>query len=203
METGAEKAPIAAIVLAAGESARMGRPKQLLPIDSRPMVRHVTEVVVATGLDQVIVVTGAHATAVEAALAGLPVELVRNESWSAGMSSSMHRGLRALRPGIQAVLIVLGDQPALTADLLQSLVERYRATRAPIVAPAFRGQRGNPVLFDRALFPELLGVQGDRGGRALVVRYQDRMEHVEVDDPAAFMDIDSPQDYDGLLGVTG
>ena len=181
----------------------MGQPKQLLPIDDQPMVRHVTEVVAASGLEQVVVVTGAHARAVEAALADLPVELVRNESWSEGMSSSMRRGLRASSSEVQAVLMVLGDQPALTAALLQSLVARYRATRAPIVAPVYRGRRGNPVIFDRALFPELLAVQGDRGGRALVVRYQDRMEKVEVDNPAVVMDVDSPQDYDGLLGATG
>ena len=181
----------------------MGQPKQLLLINNEPMVRHVTEVVVASGLDQVIVVTGAQARAVEAALTGLPVELVRNESWSEGMSSSMRSGLRALSSEAQAVLIVLGDQPGLSAALLQSLVARYRATRAPIVAPVYRGRRGNPVIFDRALFPELLAVQGDRGGRALVVRSQERVERVEVDDPAVIMDIDSPQDYDGLLGATG
>jgi molybdenum cofactor cytidylyltransferase len=167
------------------------------------MVRYVTEVVAASGMEQVIVVTGAHARAVEAALAGLPVELARNESWSEGMSSSMRTGLGALRPGIQAALMVLGDQPGLTTALLQSLVARYRATRAPIVAPVYRGRRGNPVLFDCALFAELLAVRGDRGGRALVARYQDRMEQIEVDDPAVIMDVDSPQDYDGLLGATG
>ena len=190
-------------MLAAGGSARMGQPKQLLPIDDRPMVRYVAEIVVATGLDQVIVVTGAHAREVEAALDGLAVELARNESWSEGMSSSMRTGLSALRPGVQAVLMVLGDQPGLTSALLQSLVARYRATRALIVAPVYRGQRGNPVLFDRVLFPELLAVQGDRGGRALVIRYTDRVEQVEVDNPAVIMDVDSPQDYDGLLGATG
>jgi molybdenum cofactor cytidylyltransferase len=203
METGVEKLPVAAIVLAAGGSSRMGQPKQLLPIDNRPMVRYVTEAVAASDLEQVIVVTGAHARAVEAALTGLPVELVRNVSWSKGMSSSMRSGLRALRPAVQAVLVVLGDQPGLTATLLQSLVARYRATRAPIVVPVYRGRRGNPVLFDRALFPELLAVQGDQGGRAIVIRHQDRMEHVEVDDPAVVMDVDSPRDYDGLLGAMG
>jgi molybdenum cofactor cytidylyltransferase len=203
METGTEKLPVAAIVLAAGGSTRMGQPKQLLPIDDQPMVRHLTEIVADSGLEQVIVVTGANARAVEAALIGLPVDLARSESWSEGMSCSMRSGLRALRSEVQAVLIVLGDQPGLTAALLQSLVARYQATRAPIVAPVYRGRRGNPVLFDRALFPELLAVQGDRGGRALIDRYQDRMEQVEVDDPAVVMDIDSPRDYHGLLGAVG
>lgn len=179
----------------------MGKPKQLMPIDDQPMVRHVTKVVVATGLAQVIVVTGAHAAAVEAALADLPVELVRNESWAEGMSSSMRSGLCALRREIHAALLILGDQPTLTTALLKSLVSRYRATGAHVVAPVYRGRRGNPVLFDRALFPELLAVRGDQGGRTLVHRYRDQMEHVEVDDPAVLMDIDSPQDYDGLLGT--
>ena len=201
MEPGVEITQVAAIVLAAGGSVRMGRPKQLLPIRGRPMVRHVTEAVAATGLAQVIAVTGAHAGEVAAALADLPVEIVVNESWTEGMSSSMRAGLRVLRPEIQAALLVLGDQPALTTDMLQLLVARYRATGAPIVAPIYQGQRGNPVLFDRTLFSELLAVEGDRGGRLLIVRHQDQVEWVEVDDPAVIMDIDSPQDYKRVLGV--
>jgi len=201
MERGVETAQVAAIVLAAGGSERMGQPKQLLPIRDRPMVRHVTEVVAAAGLAQVVVVTGAHAEAVATALADLPVDIVVNESWAEGMSSSMRAGLRLLRPEIQAALLVLGDQPALTTDLLQLLVARYRATGAPIVAPFYQGQRGNPVLFDRALFSELLAVKGDQGGRLLIARYGEQVERVEVDDPAVIMDIDSPQDYKRILGA--
>ena len=203
METRPETAPIAAIILAAGSSTRMGRPKQLLPIDDQPMVRHVVEAVAAAGLDQVIVVTGAHAGAVEAALADFAVDLVFNEHWAQGMSGSMHTGLRALRPEIQAALLVLGDQPAVTTGLLQSLVVGYRDTGAHIVAPVYRGQRGNPVLFARALFSELLAVQGDRGGRELLKRHRDQVYQVEVGDPAVLIDIDSPQDYDELIGVAG
>ena len=203
MERGVETAQVAAIVLAAGGSERMGQPKQLLPIGGRPMVRHVTEAVAAAGLAQVVVVTGAHAEAVGAALADLPVEIVVNESWAEGMSSSMRAGLRVLRPEIQAVLLVLGDQPALTTDLLQLLVARYRATGAPIVAPLYRGQRGNPVLFDRTLFSELLAVEGDRGGRLLIVRHEEQVEWVKVDDPAVIMDVDSPEDYERILGEGG
>jgi molybdenum cofactor cytidylyltransferase len=203
MERGVETAQVAAIVLAAGGSERMGQPKQLLPIGGRPMVRHMTECVAAAGLAQVVVVTGAHSEAVAATLAGLPVDIVVNESWAEGMSSSMRAGLRALRPEIQAALLVLGDQPALTTDLLQLLVARYRATGAPIVAPFYRGQRGNPVLFDRVLFPELLAAEGDRGGRLLIARQKEQVEWVEVDDPAVIMDIDSPDDYEGILGDRG
>ncbi len=193
---------IGAIVLAAGSSRRMGRLKQLLPVDGRPMVHHVASAVAELELAQVIVVTGAQAGAVGKALADLPVDIVVNESWAEGMSSSLRVGLRRLRPGIQAALVLLADQPALTTDLLQLLVARYRATRALIVAPFYRGRRGNPVLFDRALFPELLAVRGDRGGRQLLARYPERVEQVEVDDPAVLVDIDSPEDYQGLLGET-
>ncbi len=167
------------------------------------MVRLVTEVAVSAGLAQIVVVIGAHAEAVRAALAGLPVGLVLNEAWADGLSSSVRAGLRALDPGTQAALLVLGDQPALTADLLRLLVDRYLATGAPIVAPFYEGQRGNPVLFDRALFSELSAVEGDRGGRILIDRYQGRVERVDVEDAAVIMDIDSPQDYEGILGDTG
>jgi molybdenum cofactor cytidylyltransferase len=194
---------VAAIVLAAGGSARMGQPKQLLPIGDRPMVRHVTEAIMAVGLAQVVVVTGANAEAVTAALAGLPVDIVLNEFWAEGMSSSIHTGLRALRPEIQAALLVLGDQPALTPEVLELLVARYRATKASIIVPFYRGQRGNPVLFDREMFPELLAVQGDRGGRLLVKRHRGEVERVDLEDPAVIMDIDSPQDYEGIPGAAG
>ncbi len=192
------EAEIGAIVLAAGSSSRMGRPKQLLPIGGQPMVRRVTESMCETSLAQVVVVVGAHAEAVTAALAGLSVDIVANEDWAAGMSTSVRAGLGALRPEIQAALIALADQPALTPDLLRTLVARHQSSGAPITAPFYQGQRGNPVLFDRQLFPELLAVEGDRGGRALFARYQGQIERVEVDDPAVIQDIDTIEDYESM-----
>lgn len=194
------EAEVGAIVLAAGSSSRMGQPKQLLPIDGQPMVRRVTEAMCESGLDQVVVVVGAHAKAVTAALAGLPVEIVTNQDWAEGMSTSLRAGLGALGPEVQAVLIALADQPALTPDLLRTLVARHQSSRAPITAPFYRGQRGNPVLFDRNLFPELLAVEGDRGGRALFARYQGQIECLEVDDPAVIQDIDTYEDYERMPG---
>lgn len=189
---------VAAIVLAAGGSSRMGQPKQLLPVRGRPMVRRVTEAVCASGLAQVVVVVGAHAEAVKDALEGLPVDIVTNPAWAEGMSISVRVGLHALQPDTPAVLMVLADQPALVPDLIQRLVSRYWATAAPIVLPSYQGQRGNPVLFDRALFPELMAVEGDRGGRALIARYAEQAEWVEVDDPAVITDIDTRQDYERI-----
>jgi molybdenum cofactor cytidylyltransferase len=178
----------------------MGQLKQLLPVGSRPMVRQVTKAVCEAGLDQVVVVVGAQADAVSQAVASLTVDTVVNEAWADGMSTSVQAGLRAVRPEIQAVLLVLADQPALTSDMIRTLVARYQATRALIVAPYYQGRRGNPVLFDRALFAELLAVKGDHGGRLLINSHQEQVERVDINDPAVIMDIDTRHDYDRLRG---
>jgi molybdenum cofactor cytidylyltransferase len=188
-------AKIAAIVLAAGGSTRMGEPKQLLPINGQPMVRRVVGAACAAGLDQVVVVLGAQAPAIEPALNGLPVDVVHNPSWAAGMSTSLQAGLTALQAEMEAVMVILADQPGLTPDLLQTLASRYRSTRAPIVVPLHKDRRGNPVVFARALFPELMTVEGDKGGRTLITRYQDQVEFVRVEDPAVLRDVDTYEDY--------
>jgi molybdenum cofactor cytidylyltransferase len=192
------KAPIGAIILAAGESRRMGGPKQLLPVGGRPMVRLVAEAVCAASLAQVVVVIGARSEAVGQAVAGLPVELVVNERWQEGMTASLHAGLRALRPEIEAAVVVLADQPWLTAELIQALARCYWASGAPVVTPFYRGQRGRPVLFDRALFPELLAATDSKGRREIIARHRDQMARVEVEDPAVFRDIDTRQDYEKI-----
>lgn len=190
--------PVGAVVLAAGGSSRMGEPKQLLTITGQPMVRRVTETVCAAGLENVVVVVGAHAQRVKAALKGLPVRVVLNRRWAEGMSTSLAIGLRALGSDVQAALVVLADQPGLTVELLRSLTAHYQTTRAPIVAPFYRGRRGNPVLFDRTLFAELQAVKGDQGGRALLTRYRSSVEEVAVDDAAVLIDVDTRQDYRAL-----
>jgi len=193
-----DKMPIAAIILAAGASTRMGEPKQLLPVGGQPMVRRVAEAVCAARLAQVVVVVGAHAEAVGQAVAGLPVEMVLNDRWPEGMTASLHAGLCALRPEMRAALVVLADQPGLTAELIQALADCYYTTGAPVIAPFHRDQRGRPVLFDRALFPELLAAADNKGRREVIARHWDRMARVEVEDPAIFRDIDTRQDYEEL-----
>jgi molybdenum cofactor cytidylyltransferase len=202
MTTQERTAPqVAAVVLAAGGASRMGELKQLLPVGGQPMVRRATEAVCAAGLAQVVVVVGAQAEAVTAALAGLPLDVVVNEAWAEGLSSSLRAGLGALRPEIQATLVILADQPALTPGLLRTLVDRYRATGAPLVVPFFQGRRGNPVLVDRRLFAEMQTIKGDRGARVLLARYQDALERVEIDDPAVVNDVDTPEEYERAKGL--
>jgi molybdenum cofactor cytidylyltransferase len=188
--------PVAAIVLAAGASLRMGEPKQLLPLRGRPMVRRVVEAVCQAELAQVVVVVGAHASAVGRSLAGLEVDITLNEAWAEGMASSLRVGLQAVRSELQAAIVILADQPSLSPDLLHLLVGRWRVTGAPIVAPFYRGRRGNPVLFDRVLFADLKQVTGDQGGRVIITKHQDRLERVDVEDPAVVADVDTRQDYE-------
>ncbi|NLF13987.1 MAG: nucleotidyltransferase family protein [Anaerolineaceae bacterium] len=190
--------PVAAVLLAAGGSRRMGQTKQLLPIDGQPMVRRVAQTVCQAGLAQVVAVVGAEGEGVARALADLDLEIVHNQAWQRGMSTSVRAGIEALRPEIEAALLVLADQPGLTLDALKALVEAYRATRAPIVAPYYQGRRGNPVLFARSLFADLGQVEGDQGGRALLVRYERDVARVDLDDAAILLDVDTRQDYEGL-----
>ncbi len=194
-EIGNRQSPVAAIVLAAGESRRFGQPKQLLPVGDKTMTQHMVDIVLDSPVEQVIVILGCQAAEIEATIADRPVQVVVNENWKSGLSSSVWAGLSAVKPEAGAALFVLADQPGVTTDVIVRLIERYRQTRAPIVVPTHRGRRGNPVLFDRRLFAELLQVEGDQGGRQIIAEHIDNLEEVEVETEAIFTDIDTPGDY--------
>lgn len=178
----------------------MGRQKQLLDWGGRPLVRAIAEQALAARLDQVLVVVGSAGQAVEAALAGLPLRVVANRDYAEGQSSSLRAGIAALDPSVAAALVLLGDQPFVTAAIIDRIAAEWRATGASIVAPAYRGQRGNPVLFARAVFPELLALTGDRGAGALLAAAPARIHLVPFDDPRPLADIDTPDDYARLSG---
>jgi molybdenum cofactor cytidylyltransferase len=187
---------IAAIVLAAGTSTRMGRQKLTLPMpDGRPLVRVAVEQVLGAGLDDTVVVLGGDAEAVGAAVAGLPVRTVVNARYAEGQSTSIRAGLDALSPGTTAALVALGDQPLPDPGVITRLIAALRTTGRPIVVPLYRDGRGNPVLFAAELFGELRAVAGDRGGRGVVARDPGRVAEVSVDAPMP-ADIDTPADYE-------
>ncbi len=186
---------VAGVMLAAGSASRMGRPKQLLDWGGRPLVRAAAEEALAAQLDPLLVVVGAAADEVTAALAGLPVTIVPCPDYAAGQSASLRAGIAALGQRVDAAIVLLADQPFVTAAIVRRIAEEWRATGAAIVAPVYRGVRGNPVLFARALFPELLGISGDQGARAVIAADPARVATVHFDDDRPLADIDTPEEY--------
>lgn len=190
---------VAGVVLAAGSSTRMGRPKQLLRLGDVPLLQHVVDAVAAARLDEVVVVLGHEATAVEEALR-LPEgsRVVRNTEHGAGLSSSLRAGLDALGPGIRAAVVALGDQPELDAASILAVVDAYRRIESRVVQASYRGVPDHPVLLDRRVWPEVLAVTGDRGARDVLASHPDWLHLVELDrEPPK--DVDTWGDYEELV----
>ena len=185
------------ILLAAGLSRRMGQTKLLLPLGGQPVIRRSAECVLAGGVEELIVVTGAEHGALDLALAGLPVRLVMNPRPEAGQGSSISVGIGALSARTRAALIALGDQPSLPREVIPALLAAFTRTGTAIVAPRYREGRGNPVLFGREVFPELLDLSGDRGARSVVERDPGRVLLVDFDLTMP-PDLDTGDDYDRL-----
>jgi molybdenum cofactor cytidylyltransferase len=185
---------VAGIVLAAGKSTRFGNPKQLLPWKDTTFVVNTVRVALAAGLDPVVVVLGHQAERIEKLLTGLPARTVLNPDYEAGQSASLRKGLEALPPHANAAVFLLADQPLITADIVRSLVSAHRKSLASACVPVFEGRRGNPVLFDRVLFPELLELRGDTGGRNLLQKHIESIVTVPSS-RAILLDVDTPEDY--------
>ena len=179
----------------------MGTMKVLLPWHGQPLIRHIAQIALAAHLEQVIVVTGNEAAAVAQALEDIPVEVVHNDHYHEGLSGSLRVGIGALGSDIAAALVMLGDQPLLTAEVIDRLVECYEQGGALIVAPFADGQRGNPVLFDRKFFTELQAITGDQGARTVLQTYRDAIVAVEVYSEM-LEDVDTPEAYEALLART-
>jgi molybdenum cofactor cytidylyltransferase len=184
---------IPTILLAAGSSRRFGAPKLLEEVRGKPLVRHAAEGLLAVAPGELLVVTPPDSRAFRLALDGLPVGIVENSRAHDGMGASIAAGVAALPPRASAVLIALADVPLGTADALPAVVARFRQGGARIVAPRFRGRPGHPVLFARALFPELVSLTGDQGARELLERHHGSVAIVELDRDAPD-DVDTPED---------
>ena len=185
---------IASVILAAGASTRMGRPKMLLPVAGSTLLASAVTPHLAAGIGRVVVVLGPEAEAVRQGV-GLPddprLRVVVNGDWREGMASSLKRGLRECGPA-QAVLVALGDQPGVTAERVGRIVDAWRPG-VPLVVPVHDGRAGHPVLFARSLWSELEALSGDVGARDVVRRHAAEAVRVEWE-PLA--DLDTPADYD-------
>ena len=189
---------IAAILLAAGRSTRMGGPNKLLAeIGGRPLVRITAEQALASRARPVIVVTGHQRDKVEAALKGLDVRTVHNPNFAEGLSTSVKTGLAAVPETADGAIVCLADMPQVTAPLIDKLVGAFDPERgALVVIPTIDGKRGNPVVWARRFFPELMGLDGDVGARHLIGRYPEAVAEVALTDTAALVDVDTPEAFD-------
>ena len=189
---------VALLLLAAGASTRMGRPKQLLPYHGRTLLRHAAETAVAAGCAPIVLVTGALHDELLAEIVGLPILAERNPDWETGMASSIRAGLAAVAAAApRAVLVMLTDQPLVTPELLRQLIVQQHATQAPIVAAAYGETLGVPAIFDKSLLPELLKLQGAQGAGRLIARLGAAVGQVAF--PAGLLDVDTPAQYTALL----
>jgi molybdenum cofactor cytidylyltransferase len=189
---------IAAILLAAGRSSRMGRAKQLIDWHGVPLVRHVAQQALAADLAGLTVVVGAQAAEVRQALAGLALTIVENPQFAAGQATSLAAGLSALPADCAAALVLLVDQPLITPALINDLLTAYRADPADALIPQVDGQPGNPVILSAALFPELQELQGDEGARAVLRRPGRRVTRLACRDSAYIRDCDTPDQLAAL-----
>ncbi|MFW6076828.1 MAG: NTP transferase domain-containing protein [Hyphomicrobiales bacterium] len=194
------KAPnVAALVLAAGRSSRMGGPNKLLAtVAGTPMVRRVAETALATAANPVIVVTGHQAAEVEATLAGLDVQIVHNPDYASGLASSLKTGLATLPPETDAFVVCLGDMPLIEPAHIDSLIAAFDPDSRPVCVPVHAGRRGNPVLWSRRYIPNMLALEGDEGARRLLDTHAVAVTEVPVGSDTIFADFDTPEALAGL-----
>ncbi len=182
---------LAGVVLAAGTSSRFGAANKLLSLwRGQPMLRTVVEAALATELDPVIVVTGHEREQVEAALAGIDIQFAHNAGFASGQASSVKAGIAAVPGWCDGAMVLLGDMPRICPGEINALIDAF-AGETSIVVPQFDGQRGNPVIFGRAHFPELARLTGDKGARELLSG--PGVTLVEMDSDAVLKDVDTPE----------
>ncbi|WP_448205076.1 NTP transferase domain-containing protein [Azospirillum sp. sgz302134] len=193
---------IAALVLAAGRSSRMGGSNKLLAeVGGQPLVARTVEAVLASQAKPVVVVTGHQSEAVSAALAGLPLTMVHNLDFAEGLSTSLRAGLAALPADVDGVVVCLGDMPRVTPAVIDRLIAAYNPTEGrSVCVPTVQGKRGNPVLWDRSFFAEMATLTGDAGAKNMIGRHADMVVEVPVEDGGILYDVDTPDLLADLRG---
>ena len=186
---------IAAVVLAAGRSTRMGAVNKLIAeIGGKPLVRIAAEQALASRVSPVIVVTGHERERVEQALNGLPVRVVHNPDYAEGLGTSLKAGIAAVPDDADGAIVCLGDMPQVNAALIDKLIAAFDPARgALVVVPSIAGRRGNPVVWSRRFFPDLTAINGDIGARQLIGTYAEAVVEVPVEGDAALTDVDTPE----------
>ena len=186
---------VAALVLAAGGSQRLGQPKQLLPYQEESFIRRIVRAARAAGCSPIVVVVGRDREQIFAELDDFEVTFVPNEKWKAGIGSSIRAGIKAM-PAVQAAIILACDQPYVTPTFLRQLIEKQQATRKGMIGSAYAGTVGIPALFLQDYFPDLLSLGDEQGAKTLLLSRPDEFATVKF--PEGAIDVDTWADYSGL-----
>lgn len=191
---------IGIIILAAGESKRMGSPKQLLQIEGKSLIHRTAEIALATDCYPVVMVIGANKPQIAPEIVDLPLTIIDNPMWHEGMSSSVKMGLAGVYmtyKEIEAVIILVCDQPYLSVSLLERMIEIYTTKKPRLIACRYGEQLGVPALFDRTLFEELLNLKGDKGAKPVLMNHLDEAHILQFE--AGSIDLDTPDEYQAFL----
>ncbi|HVN63952.1 MAG TPA: nucleotidyltransferase family protein [Candidatus Binataceae bacterium] len=194
---------VEAILLAAGESRRMGRPKPLIEVAGRTFIATISDAIL-TAVPRLIIVIGADADRIRAAIpADQRVAIVENSEYRRGQLSSLKAGLAEVSPDTDAALVHLCDHPVVRPETFRTVIDAYGRSGGPIVIARYHGRRGHPVIFDRSLFGELIAASEGQGARQVVDADSARVHYADVDDPGVVLDLDSPADLERSGIITG
>jgi molybdenum cofactor cytidylyltransferase len=193
-----ERKVISGILLAAGQSRRMGKFKQLLPFGGKSFLECCADNLLASNVDEVVVVTGHNAAAVQAALRDRAVKIAHNGQYSRGMSSSISRGIEAMSDRSRAALIALVDQPQIGPDIFNQVISVYLQSHPLIIIPTCRGKGGHPIIIDSSLRDQIIGMDLDLGLRDVLRAHESEIVRIEIGLDAILQDFDSPEDYERL-----
>ena len=195
----------AGIILAGGSSTRFGRPKQLLKLQGKYLLDYVLNAALESELNQVVLVLGHDhqniLRALETRTAPERLQVVINHRYLEGQSRSLQAGLQKIRQAFPAVMFLLGDQPMLDSNAIDHILDRFRHSEKDICVPVCKGKRGNPTIFKRVLYDQLMAIEGDIGARDIIRANPERVLYIELDDPLCFFDIDSQKDFENLQSL--
>jgi molybdenum cofactor cytidylyltransferase len=192
---------IGIILLAAGSSSRMGRPKQLLPIGGEPLLVRSVKAAVGSKAHELVVVLGSNYKSHREVIAGFSIEIIENQEWQKGMGNSLKKGLSHLidkNDSLNAVIVLVCDQPYLSSDIINKLIEEFVQTKSKIVVSIYAGIIGVPALFDFSMFEKILQLGDEQGAKKLIQQQRANVKAVEF--PKGIIDLDFPEDYESLLG---
>jgi len=184
-----------AMILAAGESKRMGKPKLLLPYGEKTIIETIVKTVVSSNVENTLVILGSDREKIEEKIKNFPVKIVYNRDFRSGMLSSVQCGFKAVPEETRAVLVVLGDQPKISADVINKLIDAYKSTGKGIVLPVYKKERGHPVLIDVKYGEEVENLSPEVGLRGTVYNHPEDILEVDIETSSIFQDIDDESDY--------